>query len=241
MNPETYLEFDNYIDNQMSETERNRFENKLINDNELNEAFLNYKETSSFLAHKFSKETIDFKENLKAISATHFRESETKNAKVIAFKPWYYAMAASVAVLIGIWMFNATTPPNFNEYNQFEEANFVERGSVTTTLKNAQKAFNEKEYKKAIPLFEKIMNKKSTPEIEYYYAIALLQENDYQTSETVLNNLQFGKSIYASKAIWWLALSNLKQNKIKECKAYLKIVPKDAEDYEKAQELLDEL
>jgi tetratricopeptide (TPR) repeat protein len=246
MAPETFTDFENYIDNLMSPTEKSAFEDKLKSDATFNETFLSYKETTAFLDTKFNAETLAFKENLKNIAKENFRESETiqvekEETKVIAFKPWHYAAAASITLLIGLWFFNHSTPPNFNDYNQFEEANFIERGSVTANLKNAQEAFNDKDYKKAIPLFEKIIKTKSTPEIEYYYAIALLQEGDTQTSETVFNNLQFGKSIYSSKAIWWLALSKLKQNKIEKCKEYLKKMPKDAEDYEKAQELLDEL
>jgi hypothetical protein len=38
-----------------------------------------------------------------------------------------------------------------------------------------------------------------------------------------------------------LALSKLKQNKGKECKSFLKQIPNDAEDYEKAQQLLKKL
>jgi hypothetical protein len=41
------------------------------------------------------------------------------------------------------------------------------------------------------------------------------------------------------EAVWYLALSALKQNKIEECKAYLHEIPKESDVYKKATELLE--
>ncbi|MFT5753264.1 MAG: hypothetical protein ACI924_000477 [Flavobacterium sp.] len=43
----------------------------------------------------------------------------------------------------------------YADYNQHENTNFTERGSVIESLKAAQDAFNNTNYKGAIPLFEK--------------------------------------------------------------------------------------
>lgn len=239
MNEQLYITFENYFNNEMSQEEKLEFENQLQNDIELQEKFELYKETTQFLATKFDKETIAFKENLKSISRENFAEKEVKKSKVIAFKPFYYAVAASVVLAFGTW-FMMQGNPEYGDYNQHENAYFMERSVGDATLNEAQKAFNEKDYKKTVSAFEKVQNL-INPELQYYYAIALIETNDYTKAEILLNNIKSGTSVYKDKAIWYLALSNLKQSKFDECKTYLNQIPADAEDYVKAQKLLKDL
>ena len=49
-------------------------------------------------------------------------------------------------------VFNSGENPSYSDYNQHENANFVERGSVIIDLKAAQEAFNNKNYEEAILL-----------------------------------------------------------------------------------------
>jgi hypothetical protein len=239
MNEELYIAFENYLNNEMSQQEQLEFENQLQNDAGIKEKFELYKETTQFLAAKFDIEAVDFKKNLGAISKEHFTETNKDKSKVIAFKPWYYAVAASVAVFIGIW-FMMPQEPQYGDYNQHENASFVERSTADENLKEAQDAFNRKDYKKAIVSFEKVPDL-TNPEVQYFYAIALVETNHYKYAGIYLNHLKSGTSVYKEKAAWYLALSSLKQKKFDECKTYLNQIPADAEDYAKAQKLLKEL
>lgn len=238
MNEERYIEFDQYLHEEMSVEEKTTFENRLSDDTELTVALENFKELQGHLENKFGNEIErnTFKENLKVISKTHFKSSKPK---VIAFKPMHYAVAASVAVLIGLFVFNQN--PNFEDYNQEEAAYFTERGDVTINLKQAEVAFNAKNYKGAIPLFEAILISNKTPEIQYFYGISLLENGRIQDAETVFNELKSGNSIYKNKAIWNLALSKLKQKEYDSCKAILLTIPENFEDYDQVQELLNKL
>ena len=105
----------------------------------------------------------------------------------------------------------------------------------------AQNAFNEKNYKVAIENFEIVLKDYDKPEVRFFYAISLLEENRYAEAETNFTTIQKGTSIYRDKATWYLALSKLKQNQYDECKNYIKQIPEDAEDYAKAQKLLSKL
>ena len=239
MNEQLYITFENYFNNEMSQEEKLEFENQLQNDIELQEKFELYKETTQFLATKFDSETTAFKENLKSISKDSFAEKEIKKSKFIAYKPSYYAVAASVVFAFGTW-FMMQGNPEYGDYNQHENAYFMERSVGDETLNEAQKAFNDKDYKKTVLAFEKVQNL-TNPELQYYYAIALIETNDYTKAEILLNNIKSGTSVYKDKAIWYLALSNLKQNKFDECKIHLNQIPADAEDYVKAQKLLKDL
>lgn len=246
MNEENYIAFESYLNNEMSSDEKIIFEEKLQNDSQFKANFNLYKETTSFIENKFDFKTIDFKENLKSISESHFSEilpssKRQVKSKVIQFKPWYYAVAASVAILFGTWFFMQNSIPQYEDYNQHENANLVERGSVIKNLKAAQDAFNAKNYKVAIQNFEIVLKEYDKPEVRYFYAISLLENNQYTDAESTFTKLQSGTSIYKDKATWNLALSKLKQKQFEECKNYIKQLPEDAEDYAKAQKLLSNL
>lgn len=239
MNEERYILFGQYLENELSAEEKTNFEKQLSEDTELASAFEIFKELNLHLANKFGKanELKNFKQNLKSISKKHFK---TKKSKVVAFKPWQYAAAASVAVLFGLFFFQNINP-NFEDYNNPENAYFTERGDVNENLKQAQDAFNAKKYKAAIPHFEAVLKENKSPEIQYFYAVSLLEDNQFQKAETNLTELKSGTSIYKNKATWYLALSKLKQKEYKSCKEILLTIPDDYEDYDEVQQLLNEL
>ena len=239
MNEERYIVFGQYLENEFSAEEKLNFEKQLSEDQELASAFEIFKELNLHLENKFENATElkAFKKNLKSISKEHFK---TKKSKVLAFKPWQYAIAASVAILVGLFVFQNINP-TFDDYNNPEMATFIERGDVNENLKLAQDAFNAKNYKAAIPYFEGVLKVNKSPEIQYFYAVSLLEDNQFQKAETNFSELQSGTSIYKNKATWYLALSKLKQKEYKSCKEILLTIPDDFEDYDQVQELLNEL
>ncbi|QKJ62277.1 tetratricopeptide repeat protein [Flavobacterium sp. M31R6] len=240
MNEEHFLEFDEYLQGEMSVEERLAFEQQLKDQPDLAMAFETYKELHLHLKNKFGQvdELNDFKKNLKGISKEHFRKSKPK---VIALKPWYYAVVASVAVLFGLFFLNQNSNPTFEDYNQPEMAFFTERGEANDNLKLAQDAFNAKRYKAAIPLFETILKADKSAEIQYFYGVALLEENRLPEAEAVFTSLEKGNSIYKNKAIWSLALTKLKQKDYKSCKELLLTIPEDYEGNDQVDALLNDL
>ncbi|TRX30079.1 tetratricopeptide repeat protein [Flavobacterium franklandianum] len=239
MNEERYILFGQYIENELSAEEKTIFEKKLAEDKEFASTFEIFKELHLHLEHKFGneQELKAFKKNLKSVSKEHFK---AKKSKVIALKSWQYAAAASVAVLLGLFFFQNINP-SFDDYNSPEMATFIERGDVNENLKLAQDAFNTKNYKAAIPQFEAVLKENKSPEIQYFYAVSLLEDNQFQKAETNLSELKSGTSVFKNKAIWYLALLKLKQNEYKSCKEILLTIPDDFEDYDQVQQLLNDL
>jgi hypothetical protein len=240
MNEEHFLAFDQYLQGEMTDEDKLIFEEQMKSDPEMASAFETFKDLNLHLEHKFGQtdELETFKDNLKGISKKHFKNSKPK---VIAFKPWQYAAAASVAVLFGILFLDQKSNPTFEEYNQPETAFFTERGEANDNLKLAQDAFNAKQYKTAIPLFETILKTDQSAEIQYFYGVSLLEENKLQEAETVFTALETGNSIYKNKAIWSLALSKLKQKDFKSCKELLLTIPEDYEGNDEVDALLEDL
>lgn len=242
MNEERYILFDQYLQGEMTVEEKKSFEKQLAENPEFASAFETFKTVNLHLETKFGykKEREEFKENLTQISNSHFNKKK-KKSKAVSLKPWYYAVAASVAVLIGLFFFNYDSNPTFEDFNHPEQASFTERGDLNITLKQAEIAFNARKYKEAIPLFEETLKGINTPEVQYFYGVALLQENEFQKAETVFNELKTGTSVYKDKALWNLALSKLKQKDYQSCKEILETISQDYEGYDDVQELLNEL
>jgi predicted Zn-dependent protease len=232
-----YQSFENYINNELPLVERKVLESQLKNDADLKKKFDLYKETSVHLAQKFSVDTQDFKENLKNIANEN---KPKKKSKVIAFKPWHFMVAASIALFFGLLYMNQPIA-KYDDYNQHENMNMIERGDVIKSLKLAQDAFNSKNYKEAITHFEVVLKEYPRPEIKYFYAISLIEDNRFADSETILKELSTGKTTFKNNATWYLALSKLKQQKPEECKAILKTIPTDFEDYDQVSKLLKEV
>jgi hypothetical protein len=240
MNEERYIVFDQYLQNEMTTEEKTDFEKQLAEDSEFASEFETFKSVQFQLDNKFGfeQEREAFKENLAQISDKHFNKNKPK---VIGLKAWYFAAAASVAVLFGLFFFNYNQNPVFADYNHPEQASFSERGVADKTLKEAETAFNERKYNTAIPLFEGILKEKTTPEIQYFYGVSLLEESNYKQAEAVFSELTAGTSVYKEKAKWSLALSKLKQKDYKACKEVLQTISEDYEGYDEVQELLDGL
>ena len=239
MNNLNYLAFENYLANEMSNDEKIVFENKLKVNDDFNNEFQSYKETTVFLQNKFAQETADFKQNLKSISKSNFSENKGTKSKVISINSKYFAVAASLLMFLGVFYIYQNQTPNYTDFNQHENASFTERGTLIASLKAAQDAFNDKKYQEALPLFENVLKVYNKPEIQYFYAICLIETENYTKAESVLLTLKEGKSIYTNRATWYLALMQLKLKNNEGCKKFLKQIPADAEDYAKAQELLE--
>ncbi len=243
MKDQDYIQFENYLLGDLSKEDIIAFENRLETDSKFKENFNTYKELNSFLEHKFENETAStaFQSNLKNISKTYFEKQDAPK-KLIRFKPWQYAMAASVALLIGVVMFNNLSTPVYGDFANYDSISLTIRGEQDALLHTAENAFNAKDFAKAEEAFKSLMViEQDNVELQFYRAVANLELNNYAVAESLLTSLSKGQSAYKNKAIWYLALSNLKQKEYDDCLEILKTIPEDADDYKKAQKLIKKL
>ncbi|HEX8013897.1 MAG TPA: tetratricopeptide repeat protein [Flavobacterium sp.] len=240
MNEERYILFDQYLLGEMTVEERNSFEKEISENPEFAAEFRTFKEVQVQLENKFGheQERKAFKENLSNIANKHFNKEKPK---VVLMRPWYYAAAASVAILFGLFFFDYNQNPSFNDYNHPGQAHFTERSNTNVNLIQAEKAFNDRKFKEAIPFFEAVLKSNKTSEIQYYYGVSLVQTGQYKKAEGVFNELKSGNSVYKDKSLWNLALLKLKQKDYNGCKEILETISQDYEDYDEVQELLDAL
>lgn len=243
MEEQDYILFEDYSSGELSKEETTAFEARLQTDQAFKTAFETYKQASSFLEHELGneEENIAFKDNLKSISDTYFEEkSETKSVKRINF--YKYAIAASVVLLLGYFTFNQFSNPTYSDFAGHENISLTVRGNQNDLKLKAEEAFNSKNYKEAEAYFNQLLIKEdSNQELQFYKGVALLEQDKFSESEVIFKALAQGNSVYKNKAIWYLALSKLKQKDYKQCIEVLKTIPSDAEDYEQAQKLLKKL
>lgn len=242
MQEEVYIAFEQYLQNEMTVEDKIEFENQLLTNADLNESFELYKATNQFLETKFSKETKDFKNNLNRISKHQSSiETDLVKPKVIQLNSKWFGIAATIIVFISVWFFTQNGTPQYTDYNQHEKAYFTERSEADIHLKHAQEAFNRGEYEKAVIDFQLVSNENLGDEAQLFYAIALIETSQFQKAEEILRPVKESNSVYKDKAIWYLGLSKLKQKEYDKSKVILETLSNEAEDYEKAQEIIKKL
>lgn len=234
-----YKIFDKYLRRELNDDEKNNLK-KHLSDAALSSELESFKENYFQKNNQFEAEPdrLAFIENLTKISDKYFNKKKTK---VASLKPWYFAAAASVIIMFGLFFFDYKHYPNFEDYNHPDSAYFTERGVSEAILKQAENNFNGKRYETAIPIFEMILKENNSDEIKYFYGVSLLQVGKYVKAETIFKELESGNSVFKEKAKWNLALSKLKQGKYDECKAILQTISQDYEDYDEVEQLLEEL
>jgi hypothetical protein len=236
---EIYERFQDYLDNLLNTEENSAFENQLKTDALFAKKFNLFKENQAFLNLEFSGEKEKFVTNLKVISNQN--NQTTAQPKVIGLNKKWYAIAATLVLFMGGYFFTQKSTPTYDDYNEFENASFTSRGNNEENLKQAENLYNEKKYNEAILKFETIIQDNKNEEIALTYAVCLIETNNFSKAELFLRPISKSKSLFKNKAIWYLGLSNLKQKNYEKTLQILKTLPNDAEEYNKAKEIVQQL
>jgi len=243
MEEQDYIAFENHLSGNLSEKEILEFEDRLKSDSEFKKAFTTYQELSGFLEHEIGneEESASFKNNLKSISDKYFEE-KTTSKKVIKFNFYKYAIAACVVLFLGIFMFNQFSNPSYDNYMIYDEVSLTVRGSQEGLKAKAEEAFNTKHFAEAENYFTQLLEEDtSNQELLLYKGVTLLEQNKFAEADFLFGKLTQGNSVFKNKAIWYLALSKLKQKEFDDCAKILKTITEETEDYKQAKKLLKKL
>lgn len=240
-----YIEFENYLKNELSVTEKKAFEAKLQSDADFKQEFEIYKSLETSLSSKFTNEEgeQELRKTLTNLGNQFIKEeAPQKKAKVISLLNYKKLMvAASIALLIGFFIFKNGNPV-YSDFANHSNLELVVRGESNETLLKAQEAFNAKNYKTAFAQLTVLETDfPNDIEIKLYKGISLLELDKFNQAETIFNSISEGNSAFKYKATWYKALSYLKQEQFDACKNTLKTIPENAEEYELAKKLLQKL
>lgn len=236
-----------YLDGEMSTEEQNAFEEQVQQDAELRnevELLRDVNETLKIKLHPDETE-MALRKSLKNINPEFF-SNKSEQAKIIPLsrRRWVTAVAAVfiMALLLTVWQ--PWKKENlYTQYASIQMPGIAERGAIAdSTFKLAVENFNNKKFTEAISAFELVLKDSSQNSfVQYYYAIALLQNNEIGKSRVQLTELYNGSSLFKYDAAFYMALSYLKEKNKAVCIEWLKKIPADAGQYNKVQELLKKL
>jgi len=246
MKEDHYITFDNYLNNELSGAELASFEEQLNSDADFKQEFEIYKAIESSLSSKFENEEEEkaLRNTLSKLGSTHIKQenSTKKKGKVISFLNYKKLMvAASIALLIGFFLFN-NGEPVYSDFSNHQALELVVRSDNNEAVVKAQEAFNSKNYKAALKQLTILSETtKNDAEIELYKGICFLELDNYVEADVIFDEISSGKSVFANTASWYKALSMLKQQQFEACKYVLQRIPESADEYNKAQKLLKKL
>lgn len=246
MKEERYIVFENYLNKELSASEIISFEEKLNSDDDFKQEFEIYKALETSLASKFKNEEAEKKlrNTISKLGSKYIKSENSvkKKGKIISLFNYKKLMvAASVALLIGFFLFN-NGEPVYSDFSNHNPLELVVRGDNNDAIEKAQESFNSEDYEIALQQLT-VLSETNTndTEIKLYKGICFLELNIYVEADIIFDEISSGNSAFVNTATWYKALSMLKQEQFEACKYVLKTIPKSAEEYKQAKKLLRKL
>jgi tetratricopeptide (TPR) repeat protein len=242
--PEHLHEIDRYLQGELTSPERKAFEEKLKQDPILAKEVEDHRAAIFFIkagaVHGMKKKLEGYSE---------FANS-TRSGSSHAFKKWYvWAAAASVIFAIVITLLipsgKVDTDKLFTAYFQAPVADrqLLRDSSVADERLQAFSAYDQGLYKKALALFERVLEEQSNDELLFYAGVSALADGQPGIAISYFTNLlNHQDTLYQWRAQWYLSLAYLKNGELAKSLSVLQLLSRQPNSYtEKANELLNDL
>jgi len=153
-------------------------------------------------------------------------------------------MAAVLAVCLSGLLF--VSPWSKNIYRQFAPTKMLheDNPNIATEqlLDQAEAYFNTRYFNKAVPLLTQILTKDSANiNARYFRGVCLVELDQQDAARQDLLIIYASKSTLQYDAVFYIALSYLKQGDKQQCLEWLLKIPENASIYVKVQKLIAEL
>lgn len=212
---------DGYASNTLKENEKNAFEARLKNEPELAEALDLQMRMYAFLDKKNEKFLQDVKDDF-------LSEYPPTPISIPLYKRPIFrigvGIAAAVSLVLIIWQINEPLKPANTSQTAHKRYAVIEQsdGIASNDLIEAAAAFNSGDYTNAANSLDKYLT--STPddvEALLYKGISLLELGKIKDAKTIFRDISNGDSFFKANALWYLALTHLRENDIVSCKNVL--------------------
>lgn len=242
-----YQKFEAYIKGELTGNELRNFESELASNEVLQKELELYKTVNNKLGSYLSNQEkiTKIKGTLDAISGDFFQEGKNE-PKVITMPQQrgriirLLAAAAVVVILsvIALRTLQKTSNPQYADLMELPEASLIEMNADEDQklLVEAENTFNSRDFKTAI-IALKTYSDKHPKQIEpkFYLALSYLELDETDAAENLLKEIATSDSTFSTEAIWYLALTKLKQGDEIWFKNYLRQIPKGSSRYEEAK------
>lgn len=248
MNEKDFTQLNDYFNGLLSPAEAQQVQARAAKDPVFGQEFSLRKDQEAFQHRAAQRQA--FSDTLQAVEKDFFEEADAKITGVappmtakVNWGRWAVAVAASVALLLGaFWFFNQSTIPEYRQYAQHAPLSLTVRGIVNPEISKAENAFAAKDFQKALTSLQLVLI--ADPDnitARLYEAICLIELDRGEAARAVLLPIANGASALRGEAVWYTAISYLKEKNYAACKAALQNIQLDADHGEEAKKLLEKL
>lgn len=242
-----------YFSKSLTAEQEKVFENLLENDTEFKAQFLFEKNLKEVIK---SNEIDTLKSKLKGFekdisNTTRIEKLNTEitkpNNSIFNYKN--YAIAASIALLMGWFGYNSFLGTNYSgmyddNFSTYPNTAYtITRGDTENSLeREAFVAYESKDYKTVIEKLNAVPAEANKEYFNFYKAQAYLNIEDSKNAKVLFSEVVANNKSFVAESTWYLALISLKKENKNEAITYLEVLVANY-DYnkEKAQALLKEL
>jgi len=238
-----YLLIEDYLSGKLLGNDKDIIDQKLNED----PSFANEVQLHKELSETFENDNLNhFRRTLSEIN----NDSKQTKAKIFSIRQRnaLLALAATIALFFGSQMFFGSKVSSSELFSQNFETyplafNHRSNGDTESLLNKAINAYNEEDFKTAVPIFDALF--KSNPSnkaFQFYKAMALLSNEQAEEAKPIFIDVIKSKSpLFIEQAQWYLALTYLKLDEGENAKNTLNHLSKDHYQYNLAQDILKQL
>lgn len=243
MNEQDQILLDAYFNGLLDESQATAVREKAGTDAEFGAAFRLRLEQNQWLQREPGRQAVAG--TLTSVGKDFFRETGQETPMRATRINWKRAMllAASFAlVLFATWYLRSGSEPNYEQYAQHAPVSFTQRGDNQALQTAAETNFNSRQYDRALADLDALLAQDpGNLTAILYKGICLIELGRTAEARTAMEPLATGSSALRPDALWYVALSYLKDRNMEQCKAALTQIGTGADRYEQAQALLREL
>ncbi len=232
---------DRYLNGLLNEDEQHQFEEQLAQDNELKSELDDQRDVEEGIR-------LFFEDELKAKLQSTEAEFKDGGQKFLWSRQSFYAIAASIALLIGCYyVFFQSTPNNDKTfYALYKPYPNVVEPVVRLMDNNSNLAMNYYEsgdYENAILLLsESLLSDPNNDDYLFYLGQSYMASDNMELAYKTFNKMVTENNKYTAPTLWYLALINFRNGNNQQTKRHLNQLISDHSDYKvRAEGLLETL
>jgi len=235
-----------YLAGELDSAQAGRFEEALLSDSALRREMDLYKEVDQALA---DSDVLDLRAQLNTMHEPVLRELTQGSGKANKRVVRYAAVAASLAILLGIGILSMLQNPDsvIRKFYSPYAMTLVTRSAdinIDQLLVEAMIRYDNQQYREAVILFEKVLA--SDPEMvstNLFAGISYIEIMEYQHAEKSLNKvINHRDNLYIEQAEWYIGFCYLlTERKEKAIRQFSRIANDNGYYSDKARHILKKL
>lgn len=234
---------DRYLNNELSVTEKENFEQELKNNSELVREIKLHSEIGSFLS---DTETEKLQNQLNLI---YENEIKNKRSLLVQYRKKIIYAAAFLLLTIGfssIYYFETKRLSNneiYQKYAQIYNYGINSRGDSATILNEAMSLYESGSYRQAIRVFETAVSNgcKLNNGIYLCIGISYTEISDFDKARFYFEKITENDPLFHEQAQWYLGLMYLKADNSEKAKEFFQKISKNTTHYKNqdAKEIME--